>query len=69
MPDLYCAVPEHKPVPPFIQAPAWEFAGRTAPDEPRPQGFSDEVARFAAEFQGFYTFHATSILERRRSAD
>src|SRR4051794_34454382 len=27
MSDLCCAVPEHRPVPPFIKGKRWEFAG------------------------------------------
>jgi hypothetical protein len=29
--DLYCAVPESRPIPPFIRTPAWEFAGQDGP--------------------------------------
>jgi hypothetical protein len=66
MPDLYCAVPEHKPVPPFVQDPTWEFAGTTTPDAPRPPGFDETVARFASQFQGFYTFRTDASAARSR---
>ena len=65
MPDFYCAVPEDKPTPPFITELAWEFMGESEPHQPRPRGFNEDVARFAANFQGYYTFRERSVLERR----
>jgi hypothetical protein len=65
LPDFYCAVPQGRPVPPFVREPVWAYECITTPDKPRPRGFSDEVARFACTFQGFYTFRERPILERR----
>ncbi len=56
-PDLFCAVPESRPIPPFIRTPAWEFAGkldRTAPMV----GFRDRAARVAMQHHGFYAFNS-----------
>lgn len=66
--DLFCAVPDNKPKPPFISEQAWEFIGKRRPDQPMPRGFSEDVARFACQFQGFYAFREQSILERRMSS-
>lgn len=54
--DLYCAVPHDQPVPSFVCAPVWEFVGTSTPDMLRPDGFHEEAARFACQFQGFYTY-------------
>ena len=68
LPDFYCAVPHELPPPSFIQEPVWVAVGITKPDEPRPHGFNEEVARFACQFQNFYTFRERSVLERRLHA-
>ena len=53
--DLYCAVPESRPIPLFIRTPAWEFAGKM--DHAKPMlGFSARAARDAMRVQGFYAF-------------
>jgi hypothetical protein len=56
-PDLYCAVPEDKTVPPFIREPGWEFAGRVSDKATAPMGFKEAAAWSAANFLGFYVFH------------
>jgi hypothetical protein len=56
-PDLYCAVPEGRPVPPFIRAPEWEFAGTRKAGTPAPLGFRDRAAGVALRHMGFYAFH------------
>ena len=57
--DLYCVVPESRPVPPFIRNPAWEFAGKLDRDAPLP-GFRARAARIAMQHQGFYAFNRIS---------
>ncbi len=57
-PDLYCAVPEGRPVPFFIRDPAWEFAGRHRPQSPGLMGFREQAARVALQHQGFYVFES-----------
>ena len=52
--DLYCAVPEDRPVPPFVGGRAWEFAGRLAEKSTvRLPG----ALTTATRFNGFYIFH------------
>jgi hypothetical protein len=55
--DLYCVVPEERPVPPFIRKPAWEFAGKFDYAYP-PPGFREGAARTAIHHQGFYAFNS-----------
>ncbi len=54
--DIYSAVPEARPVPPFIRNPAWEFAGKLDHAAP-PVGFRERAARTGLYYQGFYAFH------------
>ncbi len=55
-PDLYCAVPNGRPVPAFIRAPEWEFAGTHGPMSPRLVGFRERAAWVALDQQDFYAF-------------
>ena len=49
--DLFCAVPEDRPVPTFIEAMSWTFGGRT---DALPEGaFDPEAAATAMRFIGF----------------
>jgi hypothetical protein len=62
-PDLLCAIPEDRPVPIFIEAPNWTYAGRA---DALAQGVFDlEAARTAVRFNGFYLFVALN----RRGAE
>jgi hypothetical protein len=65
--NLYCAVSQHKPIPEFIRSPTWTFAGVSTPNQPRPKGFDEEVARFTTNFQGFYTYYNCTALQRKQS--
>lgn len=62
-PDLFCAIPEDRPVPIFIGAPNWTYAGRT--DALAQEALDLEAARIAVRFNGFYLFVALN----RRSAE
>jgi hypothetical protein len=62
-PDLVCAVPEDRPVPTFIKAPNWTYAGRT--DAVAQGAFDPEMARTAVRSNGFYLFVALSRRVRR----
>ena len=54
--DLFCAVPEDRPVPTFIEAMSWTFGDRT---DALPEGaFDPEAAATAVRFIGFYLFVA-----------
>ncbi len=51
--DVYCAVPEDRPVPAFVASKAWEFSGKLdqrASARPR-------AMLVAVRFNGFYIFH------------
>ena len=52
--DVYCAVPEDRPVPAFVRARAWEFRGNLDESSSRklPRCMS-----IAVRFNGFYIFH------------
>ena len=54
--DLYCAVPEDRPVPGFV-AGEWEFRGRVAETDPPPSGFRIDSAQAATRLSGYYVFH------------
>jgi hypothetical protein len=56
-PDLYCAVPESRPIPPFIRNPTWEFAGKMDRSLPVP-GFHERAARQSMQLWGFYAFNS-----------
>jgi hypothetical protein len=64
-PDVLCAVPEDRPVPSFINANGWEFAGKA--DEPAtlPLGFNQKAARVSVRCHGFYLFEAFSAVRKR----
>ena len=57
-PELFCAVPEDWPVPRFVDATGWEFAGKA--DEPAavPLGFDQEAASTGVRLNGYYLFAA-----------
>ena len=55
-PAVFCAVPEDRPVPSFINANGWEFAGKA--DEPATLrlGFNQKAARVDVRRNGYYLF-------------
>jgi len=53
--ELYCAVPEDRAVPRFVQAGAWCYA-RKLPEEGAPQEFDRAAARAGVRFNGFHLF-------------
>ena len=50
--DLSCAVPEDRPVPPFLTYKAWEFSGNICGDSEQ----LPPATAVAARFNGFYVF-------------
>ena len=52
--DVYCAVPEDRPVPSFLLDGAWRFLGKV---EDGAAGALPRSARVAVRFNGFYIFH------------
>jgi hypothetical protein len=55
-PMLICAVPEHCPVPNFIDAQAWSFEHVLRSQDVPPPGFDDSAARAGVRYNGFYLF-------------
>jgi hypothetical protein len=56
-PDLYCAVPEDRAVPAFVESEAWEFAGKVK-EASEPDAFHRRAARVGVHLTGFYLFQA-----------
>jgi hypothetical protein len=59
-PELYCAVPEDRPAPAFLNSEPWQVAGQLAEADPVPVGFDREAARIGMHLNGFYLFVAFS---------
>lgn len=55
-PELRCAVPQDRAVPPFIKGEDWEFAGTLGAEETVPRGFDPGQAGTFARWNGFYLF-------------
>jgi hypothetical protein len=58
LPDILCAVPEDRPIPPFIGSDRWMFEQSLRSPNARPPGFRDRAAYVAVRFTGFYLFQA-----------
>jgi hypothetical protein len=73
-PDLVCAVPNDRPVPPFVQGPSWFYAGSIEEPAAAPAGFSAAAAECGVGLSGFHLFQrlprhpAGSVAGRRRCA-
>src|SRR3954465_2069323 len=61
-PDLLCAVPEDRPVPRFLSATLWEFAGKGAEPAAGPLGSDQRAAGVGVRLNGFYLFAAFSAV-------
>lgn len=57
-PELYCAVPENRAAPAFVQSDGWQVAGQIDEADPVPLGFDREAARTGSHLNGFYLFVA-----------
>ncbi|WP_342211333.1 hypothetical protein [Microvirga pakistanensis] len=66
-PELYCAVPEDRPAPAFLQSARWQVAGQMDESGTTPLGFDREAAKIAIRLNGFYLFVAFSPLRKLRS--
>jgi hypothetical protein len=64
VPDLYCAVPEDRVVPPFIGG-GWEFTGRVNEGTAAALGFRRDWARSGVHLNGFYLFFSPRAGIRR----
>ena len=54
--ELVCAVPEDRPVPDFVQGPAWQFSGRVEGATIGSSSFNREAAEASVRYNGFYFF-------------
>ncbi len=59
-PSLFCAVPEDRSVPGFIDAVAWSFERVIRSQDVAPPGFHDRAARAGVRYNGFYLFQVTA---------
>ena len=59
--DLICAVPEDYPVPGFLEASTWAFAGKVSEPTTIPLVFRSKAAEAGVRFNGFYLFQASLI--------
>ena len=64
--NLLCAVPEDYPVPGFLDASTWEFAGKMSERSTALPDFNDKAAQVSVRFNGFYLFEA-SLIEHCRT--
>jgi len=54
-PDLYCAIPQDRPVPSFIDC-NWQFKGSFDRSQRAPHGFIPTVASASVRMNGYYVF-------------
>lgn len=54
--DVFCAVPEDRVVPGFLNGAAWEFSGKIDDSAAIPLGFDRRTVATAVRFNGCYFF-------------
>jgi hypothetical protein len=59
-PDLCCAVPDHLPVPTFIDD-DWRYEGTLCGDSRQPRGFDPAAAEVGTRLFGFHLFQAAGL--------
>ena len=57
---LLCAVPEHRPIPAFLNPDQWIFEQPLQASDLSPPGFEDRAASVGVRFNGFYLFQITA---------
>ena len=57
---LLCAVPEHRPVPNFLNPGQWIFERPLQASDAGPPGFDGRAASVGVRFNGFYLFQVTA---------
>ena len=55
-PELFCAVPEDRPIPSLIVAKAWTFESFLRTHDVAPPGFHDRGAKVGVRYNGFLPF-------------
>lgn len=68
-PDLCCAVPEHCPVPAFLDGDAWAYAGTLREGDVPPLGFDRTAAEIGSQLNGLHLFQMASHLTARASSE
>jgi hypothetical protein len=58
-PEIFCAVPEDRPVPSFLVLEHWTFESALCPSDARPPGFNGAASYAGVRFNGFYLFQVT----------
>lgn len=61
-PELYCAIPEDRPVPEFIDC-DWQFKGSVDRSQHAPGGFISPVAAASVRMNGYYVFMRYDALQ------
>jgi hypothetical protein len=67
-PELFCAVPEDRPIPSLIVAEAWTFETFLRIHDVAPPGFHERAAKAGVRYNGFYLFQATAPLSSINSS-
>jgi hypothetical protein len=65
-PKIICVVPEHSPIPSFINPQDWAFDQVLRSADAMPTGFSNRAAQAGVRFNSYYLFQ-TSVAVRRSS--
>ena len=65
-PDLYCAIPEDRPLARFLKGGGWEYGGRLDGGG-TPVGFERRAADWATRLNGFYFFQAVGPVDTLRA--
>ncbi len=68
-PDLFCAVPEDRPVPAFVDGGNWLYAGRINRPSEVVGWFSGSRARMGVRHVGFYLFQRCGKIEASQPAN
>ena len=63
---IVCAVPEHSPVPSFINPEDWTFDQALRPTDVTPVGFCNRAAQAGIRFNSYYLFQ-TAVSVRHSS--
>ncbi len=67
-PELFCAVPEDRPIPSLIVAKAWTFESFLGIRDVAPPGFSEKGAKAGVRYNGFYLFQVTAPIRSINSS-
>jgi hypothetical protein len=67
-PELFCAVPEDRPIPSLIVAKAWTLESFLRIHDVAPPGFHERAAKAGVRYNGFYLFQATAPISSINSS-